>query len=249
MRRIILFFILCILMSTPLTGKADDIGQLTVVGPSWDRFANRDGTGLYNEILDRIFTDNGVQVRRLYVPSQRANELVQAGRADMMACRNRAVSPLFLARYPMYEGAYHVFFNTKRQPAWKGPQTFSGKSVVFRLGYYSDKDFAVPVIIKEVKTAHAALGMVLLGRADYYVDHLNFINEAIRTSPIPFDGAEYDIHEAGWRQYFPVLLDTPRGRSIEALYAAGMEQLHKSGELQRIFAKWGFEYPHYQFPE
>ncbi len=245
MMRRLLFCLVMLLM--PMQLCAEDLGEIVVVGPAWERFTNRDGTGLYHEILQRIFTEQGISLKRLYVPSQRGNDLVRAGRADMMTCRDRAVSPLFLARYPMYEGSFHVFFNTKRCGPWAGVESLANHSVVFRLGYYSSKNFPSSVVMKQVKTAQAALGMVLLGRADYYVDDLSLIKESLEQNHIPFDRSEYTIREAGWRQYYPVLLNSSRGRKIEAMYAQGMRSLHESGELQVIFNKWGFPYPHYAF--
>lgn len=247
MKRYVLSLLLVLLVST--WGHAADLGEIVVVGPSWNKFTNHDGTGLYHEILDKIFTDHGVPVRRIYVSSQRGYDLVAAGKADMMTCRDLASSPLFLARHAMYEGDFHCFFNLKRQGAWQGPQSMAGKAVVFRLSYYAPKNFPEGTILKEVKTADAALGMVVLGRADFYIDDLNFINESVKASTIPFNKDDYGIQVAGRRQYFPVLRETPRGRQIEEMYAKGIERLHASGELQAIFEKWGFPYPHYEFSE
>ncbi|GFM35741.1 hypothetical protein DSM19430T_04250 [Desulfovibrio psychrotolerans] len=247
MRRTGLAFFLILAFARALC--AADLGAVVVVGPEWERFTNRDGTGLYHEILDNIFTRQGVHIARTYAPPQRSNDLVQAGRADMMTCRDRAAEPLFVARYPMYEADFHVFFNRRQQPEWEGPQTLAGKTVVFRMGYYSERNFPESVTMREVRTPDAALSMVLLGRADYYVDDLNFIQESLADARIPFNRDDYAIQVAGRRQYFPVLLDSPRGRAIEQWYARGMERLHNTGELREIYEKWGFAYPCFNFPQ
>lgn len=249
MKLLRIFILLLVVSAVPDAGKAERFGEIVVAGPSWDKFTNRDGTGLYHEILDLIFTDQGIPIRRIYVPSQRGNDLVRVGRADMMVCRDRAPAPLFLASYPMYQGKFHTFYNVKRLGEWKGPSSMIGHSVVFRLGYYSKKNFPASVEMKEVKTADAALGMVLLGRADFYIDDLSFIKETVASSHIPFDMADYSFEEAGWRQYFPVLLDSPRGRGIADFYARGIERLHRSGQLKAVFDKWGFPYPDYDIPQ
>jgi hypothetical protein len=243
------FFLMVMLLLIPSGVCAQDLGEVIVVGPSWNKFTNHDGTGLYHEILGRIFTERGVAMRRIYVSSQRGNDLVASGKADMMTCSDSASAPLFLARYPMYEGEFHCFYNILRQPEWHGPQTMSGKSVVFRLTYYSAKNFPEGTVLKEVRTAEAALGMVLLGHADYYIDDLEFIKDSMKQGTIPFNAGDYAIQVAGRRQYFPVFRESERGRQLEAMYAQGMEKLHASGELQAIFNKWGFPYPHYTFPE
>ncbi|MFV0349391.1 MAG: substrate-binding periplasmic protein [Halodesulfovibrio sp.] len=242
-------FLILLLLLVPLRVRAAELGEVIVVGPSWNKFTNHDGTGLYHEILDRIFTEHGVPLRRIYVSSQRGKLLVASDKADLMTCSDSATAPLFLARYPMYESEFHCFYNVLRHPEWKGPETLAGKSVVFRLTYYSAKNFPAGTVLKEVRTAEAALGMVLLGHADYYIDDLGFIKDSMNQSTIPFNADEYAIQVAGRRQYFPVFRDSERGRQLEAMYAEGMEKLHASGELRAIFDKWGFPYPHYAFPE
>lgn len=224
---------------------ADNISEVIVVGPSWDRFTNTDGTGLYHEILNEVFGLYGIRVIRQYVPSERAYDLVRSGRADMMTCHDVAVPPLQLAKYPMYAGAYHVFFSKHNVGEWKGVESMRDQSVVWRLGYYSPANFPVPIKPREVKTGQSAMGMVLLGRADFYVDDISFIHDSIQQNKISYDENEYDIKEAGYRTYHPVLLVSERGNAVKALYDKGMEQLIRSGKIQAIFEKWGFPLPPY----
>lgn len=243
MRRLLL--LLALVVFFPGIAPAAGIDKVVVVGPSWDRFTNMDGTGLYHEILNEVFALHGITVVREYVPSERAYDLVRAGRADMMTCHDVASSPLQLAKYPMFAGSYHVFYNKERVGEWKGEESLRDKIVAWRIGYYSVKNFPVPIQPKEVKTGTSALGMVLLGRADFYVDDLSFIDTSIKENKLPFDRADYDVRMAGYRTYHPVLLESERGEQIKALYDQGMEQLIHSGKLREIFAKWGFEYPPY----
>jgi ABC-type amino acid transport substrate-binding protein len=243
MRRLLLFLWCALLF--PCAGNAANIDKVIVVGPSWEKFTNLDGTGLYHEILNEVFGLYGINVIREYVPSERAYDLVRAGRADMMTCHDVARDPLQLAKYPMFAGPYHVFFNKKRIGEWKGEETLRDRTLVWRIGYYSPANFPVHLEYKEVKTGGSALGMVLLGRVDFYVDDLSFIETSIKENKIPFDMADYDIRVAGYRTYHPVLLQSQRGNQVKALYDQGMERLIRNGRLREIFAKWGFEYPPY----
>jgi len=240
--------ILLILLSSTCV-YAEDIKEVIAVGPSWDRFTNRDGTGLYHEILHAVFGLYGIPVRRIYVPSERAYDLVRSGRADMMTCHDEAASPLQLAHHPMFAGRYYVFFNKERIGEWKGVESLRDKVIVWRLGYYAENNFPVPVQFREVKTGSAALGMVLLGRADFYVDDMAFIETSMKENKIPYDRNAFDMRMAGYRNYYPVLLRSERGDAIRELYDQGIEMLARSGRLQDIFAKWGFPFPPYRFAE
>jgi hypothetical protein len=220
-----------------------EIKEVISTGQSWDSFTNTDGTGLYHEILNEVFALYGISVHHEYANSDRAEELVTLNQADMMLCDDVVKPPLVMARYPMYENAYYVFFNKDRIGPWKGSETLHGKTVLSQPGYYAQLNFPVPVNIKYVSSGTQALGMILLGRSDFYVDDMAFIKASIKENTIAYDENEFDIKEAGIRSYHPLFNTSPRGKTVMKLYEDGMMKLHKSGKLRPIFTKWGHPYP------
>lgn len=223
--------------------QGTDIVEVVSTGQSWDSFTNPDGTGLYHEILDEVFALHAVSVRHEYANSDRAEELVRLGQTDMMLCDDLVKPPLVMARHPMYENAYHVFFSRARIADWQGPQSLRDRLVVSQPGYYAQANFSVPVRIKYVANGPQALGMVLLGRADAYVDDMAFIRKSIAENTIPFDMRDYDIRQVGVRSYHPLFNASPRGQAIMKLYDDGMRTLHQNGGLKAIYEKWGHSYP------
>jgi hypothetical protein len=227
----------------PAAADDTDILEILSAGQSWDSFTNPDGTGLYHEILDAVFALHSIPVRHEYAKSDRAEELVRLGQADMMLCDDMAELPLVMARYPMYENAYHVLFSRDRIAGWQGPESLRDRLVLSQPGYYAQANFPVPVRIKYVANGPQALGMVLRGRADAYVDDMAFINKSIAENTIPFDMRDFDIKPVGIRSYHPLLNTSPRGRTIMKLYNDGMMILHQNGSLKAIYEKWGHPYP------
>lgn len=223
----------------------ENITEVIAVGPSWETFTNRDGTGLYHEILDKVFGLYGISVKREYVPSERAYDLVRDGKADFMTCHDVVDLPLRLAKHPMYEGTYFVFYKKSRFGNWKGDDTLKGHTVAWRIGYYDEINFPVEVIPKEVKSGISALGMVVLDRVDFYVDDMSFIEDSIKNSKVDFNLQDYAIKPVGRRTYHPVFSSSARADEVMRLYDAGMETLYKSDELQKIFNKWGYNMPLY----
>jgi ABC-type amino acid transport substrate-binding protein len=225
---------------------AEPITEVMVVGPSWETLTNRDGTGLYHDILRELFVGlYGIRVQRIYVPSERAYDLVREEKADLMTCHDRVDPPLMLARHPMFEGTYYVFFNKEHVGEWQGEASLQDKTVAWRIGYYDQENFPVSVRPKEVKTGEAALGMVVLGRVDFYVDDLSFIETSIKNSDMAYDREQFDIKPVGRRTYHPVLKDCERGHRVMELYDEGMETLYKNGTLSKLYAKWGYKMPRY----
>ncbi len=224
---------------------AGGITEVVAAGPSWEGFTNRDGTGLYHELLREVFGLYGITVRRAYVPSERAYSLVREGHADFMTCHDKPVRSLIMARYPMYANVFHVFFRKAAQPDFSGPESLEGAKVVVRIGYYDQSNFPAPVVLKEVKTGRAALGMVVLGRADFYVDDAAFIGRSMAESTVDFDAGEFAVEPVGHRAYRPLFSDSAHGRAVMDLYDRGMERLWRQGALDPIFGRWGFPLPEY----
>lgn len=236
--------VLLLPLSARCVEPVERITEVISAGPSWETFTNKDGTGLYHEILDAVFALYGIAVRHEYVPSDRADELVRLGWADMMLCDDRADPPLRLARYPLYVNYYYVLFNKHRIGPWKGAESLRDKEIAAQKGFYHDWDFPVPVRIREMASGVKCLEMVLLGRLDFYVDDMAFIRDSIGREPA-FDHADFDIRKAGRRSYHPMFNTTPRSNLVIKMYDNGMRTLHRQGALRPIYEKWGHTYPEF----
>ena len=97
----------------------------------------------------------------------------------------------------------------------------------------------------ETDSGVSALGQVVLGRGNFYIDDLNLINESIANGKFPINRNDYRIEPVGKRSYHPVFKQSSRGKTIMELYDRGIEALHKSGKLKPIFEKWNHPYPEY----
>lgn len=235
-------FLLAVLLSFS-AAQAMEIDEIISASPSWKTFTNKDGSGLYHEILKEIFTLYNIPVRHEYATSGRAEELVRLNIADMKTCNDIVLPALIMARYPMYENDFYVFFKKERIGPWRGSKTLTDKEILIQPGYYTESNFNAPVRIKEVMTSTQALSMILLGRSDFYVDDRTLIEQAIKDTTISFNMADYDIQKAGRRLYYPLFNATERGKAIMKLYEDGILQLHKNGKLKPIYDKWGYSYP------
>ena len=223
------------------------VTQVISTSPSWEKFTNHDGTGLYHEILARIFTSHGIQVKHTYTNAKRGLFLIKNDLADIYTCQTDVSDypDLMLARYPMYEGRIHALFKKERVKIWQGISSLTHQRVVWRWGYYKPSEFKVDIIVVEVDSGEAALSQIDLGRADFYVDDPNLIQESFTKAGFSMDEKGYRIEPVGKRTYHPAFKKSPRGKFLMDFYDAEMEKLHRSGELKKIFKKWDFPYPEY----
>lgn len=218
-------------------------GEVVTASPYWEGFTGPDGNGLYHDLMRAVFEPRGYSVRHLEVPAKRGLVMVREGHADIYTCRSEAVEGLKLAALPMYEGEYHALFKAAAIPFWDGATSLENRRVVWRLGYYSPKDFPVPIEHGEAASGSEALRRVVQGGADFYVDDRNLILETMRDYPQPLDDREYRIEPVGFRQYFPVFSDSERGRLLQTIFEQGMQALAREGKLRAIYEKWNLPVP------
>jgi ABC-type amino acid transport substrate-binding protein len=237
---------MCFTVFHPAVAWSEEIRTVHSAGQSWATFTNSDGTGLYHEILNEVFSLYDIRVVHEYATSDRAEELVRLGQADMMLCDDMATPPLVMARYPMYENGYSVFFSKQRVGPWRGPETLRDKEVLSQPGYYSQANFPVPIKLRYIASGAQALGMILLGRSDFYVDDESFIRRSIGENTIAYEPGDFDIRQAGVRSYHPLCNTTERGARIMQLYDDGMRTLHGQGRLKPIYDRWGHPYPDFE---
>jgi len=242
---VLLVCLFCWLLALrPVTAAADDKILITV-GPSWERFTNMDGHGLYHDLIGLVFAD--YQVKHIYVPTVQANSMVAIGRADIKLCETIEVDPLIIARVPMYENDFFALYLQKNIPQWEGARSLAGKKLVWREGYYTQADFSVPVDFLEVRNGESALKMVEYDRADLYIDDWNLIMQSFAAVGEKFEEAVFALQKVGTRKYYPVFARTERGEKLRQHYEEEMKRLYLAGTLQKVYDKWAFTVPDFSF--
>ena len=218
-------------------------GEVITASPSWKGFTSPDGQGLYTDLMRAVFSERGDTVRHLEVPAKRGLIMLREGQIDVYTCDTEADEGLQLAELPMYEGEYHALFLTQAFPYWKGVETMTDRLLVWRLGYYSPRDFPVPVRHEETTTGIEALKRVVRRSADFYIDDINLIRETVRAYPTPLDKEAYRVESVGFRQYFPVFSTSERGNELRRFFEEGMRSLADQGRLGPIYDKWELPMP------
>lgn len=237
--------VLCQFLLYAAVSVAEPIRSVVAAGPSWEGFTCKDGTGLYHDLLAESFAQHGISVKRIYAPSERAYELVRQGEADFMTANDVPVHGLVASSHPLYENKFHAFFRKNTVKNWKGAQSLVGRQLVWRYGYYKPENFPSGIRYSELMTGEACLGMVILGRADFYIDDILLIQESIKSTKTPFNMDNFEVRPVGHRAYYPLFSTSKRGIKIRKLYEEGMDNLRQDGQLAPIFHKWGHTLPHF----
>lgn len=245
---ILLLVVVYVMLSTVVNADTKIIRYHT---GEWNGLTNRDDTGLYHEIVQKIFESKGYTIEVEYYPFSRALMNVSLGRADMSGAATKDESAYITAKYPIWESRNSALFHINYLSSWQGLDSLKAnpKGSVATPGISA----IIGVDLYEVASRNQALNMVLEGRKKYYVDDhttlaklkggdknvVGFEGWNPPSTVKAFDWDSYVIRDVLIAPAFMVFQDTSRGHELRDIFDTGFAALHRSGELLTIYEKWG----------
>ncbi|WP_319404856.1 transporter substrate-binding domain-containing protein [uncultured Desulfosarcina sp.] len=221
-----------------------EINSIRIATPSWENVTKKDGTGLYFDILHKVYDPLQITIAYKIVPWKRAMLMLEHREADALPggyfVPKDQASDIF-PRYPIGGETLCVLSKKGKISEWKGQQSIAGKRIVWIRDYNFHKFLDVQVRWWEIDHEYQGWKLVDIGRVDFYMDNLNFLNRYIRAKTIDRD--QYDIHIVVQKALYLRFADTPRSRQLIERYDSIMPSLIETGELKKLFEKWGFPYP------
>lgn len=241
---VIAFFITVCPFSIAFAQSDSSIAVINIATPAWENVTNEDGTGLYFDILRSVYGPDGIALTFQIVPWRRAVEMVKQHQADALLGGYYIHPEKGGDLFPIYPIGGEVLAALSRKGAvsqWEGYQSIAGKVVVWIRGYNYHRYFDVHVNGREIDQEEQGWKLVESGRADFYVENINFLNRYLRNSGI--DRAGFDIHMLSSKPLFARFANTKKSEKLIEIYDARMPVLIASGEIEKLFKKWGYPYP------
>lgn len=243
MKQYLLTICITLLMAfSCVTHPSEQPDTVRWVTESWQNYTNKDGSGLYHDIVVAIFVEQQIEI--IYRPWKRSLLDVKNGTADMTGATS-VVTGYIAPRYPILAAPISILFD-------KNIVTFSNLSSLKNyVGVWaspyedelflgSNKDFFNGFSVFERETAYKLL---LSGRADYYLDtkalHLAWLEQqqgALET----IKNSNFQLEDISSLKLYMIFSDNSRGKHLRDIFDAGLEKLKDSGELRKIFKKYHF---------
>jgi len=240
----------CVLVYAPMS-SAEEPQVIRFHATEWKDLTNKDGTGLYHEILQRIFESQGFEIEATYFPFRRTLLNVSIDEADIAGATTNDQPDLLPARNPIWVSRNSALFHKKMLPTWEGLRTIilNPNTSVSSPGIGK----MIGVDIYEVPSRDQALNMVLDKRMRYYVDDYETLTKlkAGEKNVVGFEGWKppSSINNFDWDRFvirdvrsvpaYMVFQNNEKGRRLRDLFDSEFEKLHRSGELIKIYEKWG----------
>lgn len=116
------------------------------VTEAWEEATNSDGTGIYWEMLRKIYNPKGIKIAFTIVPYERSIKMVQNKKADVaIGSYENEVENVIYPKWHFDADIVTAFFKSKNIPVWNGEKSMSGKKVVWVRGYAYDEYLKIPV--------------------------------------------------------------------------------------------------------
>lgn len=222
---------------------SSSLTDMLVVSEPLQDLTNKDGTGLYWDILRAIYESQGIKVKVEAVPLKRAQYLIEKQAADVMLGHYRGDSKNMIFPQWHYNAQTISAIFKKGSLNWNGEQSLVGKKVAWIRGADYNKYLSVPVSFEEKSDHMGPLLMLQSDRIDVFLDDneellKTFQLSADRLQQAGFSRNDYQVETLLVLKLYPAFADTTRGRKLADIFDNQMPQLISSGKLKAMFDKW-----------
>lgn len=147
--------------------------RVRVATETWASYSEKDGTGLYLEMVEAAFAKHDIEVEVILVPYARAVELVISGQADI-------VLAVYLDDYGdklIYSDSIvsidrlDAIISPALDEQWQGAESLAGKTVVAQTDFRFNQHFDFQMNYFEVPAVENRLKMLAAGRVDAVLDY------------------------------------------------------------------------------
>ncbi|WP_035025055.1 substrate-binding periplasmic protein [Enterovibrio calviensis] len=215
--------------------------EVTIVSEAWADATNKNGSGLYFDIMREVFEPLGYKLNFLTTTYSRSVYLVQTKK--MHAFLGSYIDEQEDVLYPYWHfDAEQVaaVYKSYAIPEWEGEQSLQGKTVGWVKGYDYNEYMGTTVNIREVKSRRQGLTMLYSDRLDALIDARSEIEEEFEK--VNIDRNAFVISNFTDLKLYPAFTNTPQGEELRRAYDEGFEELLHSGKLKTMFEDYEWEY-------
>ncbi|EJL94779.1 extracellular solute-binding protein, family 3 [Pseudomonas sp. GM102] len=239
-RRGLLLMVFALFCSFAQAGDAPTTPSVIhLASEAWEDFTAADGHGLGWDVLREVFEPAGVKLDIRTEPYTRATGLAQRGEVD--ACVGAYRDEVSDVLYPRWsfdtDPIYALGLASNPAPTL---QTLGNYRLAWVRGYKYQAYLPNVQRYNEVVRRTGIVSMLIHNRADYYIDALTEIDNIVSRAKDPSQFRRTHIAEL---PLYLCFADTPRARTLMALFDQRMEVLVKNGRLKPIFERWKQPYP------
>jgi polar amino acid transport system substrate-binding protein len=253
MKRLSLLFVFGVVLSHVFTVCAEDrVTTIRLITSEWPGYTNKDGTGLYFDVLKAVYEPEGIQIKFELVPWKRAQAMVKKTADAIVGETIMPEEDYLYPKWPIDVEEVTAIFKKAKVAEWKGEASLENKTVSWIRGYDFQMYLHVNLKVLEVDSVQSGLLMLDKDRMDFLIDYIDGIEEEAqniqKTVDHNFDLAQYQMEplRLGAKVYV-AFVNSARGKKLVEIFDRRMAQLYESGVLDTMyknFTQWHYDqYP------
>jgi polar amino acid transport system substrate-binding protein len=205
----------------------------------WTNATNRDGTGLYWDILRAVYEPLGIKTKFIIQSYNGSVKLVTKNRVDVaVGIYPDLIKGAHFSQFPIVKDYVLVLFKKNRLKAWNGQESLQNKEVAWIQGYSYDEYLEVPVKKREFSNRDNILRQLEGDQLDFFMDTRNDMESVLNKGIV--DVSHYAVETVLELDRFLVFADSRKGKKLKKIFDHRFPDLVKSGEIERLIVKWNW---------
>lgn len=209
--------------------------------PQWNGFTNKDGTGLYFDLVKKVYSLSNIKVNYTFVPWPRAVKYVNENYKDAMLGAYNTDEESIYPQYPIDVEYTLVIFKKDSLKDWKGVESLVGKTVYWVRGYNYHEYIKPKLDWRELQDTAQGLKLLEKDRIKFFIDSNNTLKPKLKELNI--DTSEYVIKTVLTKNLYVRYSRTKKSQELIKIFDKNMATLLKSRELEKIYNKWKHKMP------
>ena len=239
-KKIFVIVLLLILCSSCIPANAgNNPTEIIMASEEWTNATNRDGTGLYWDIFRAVYEPLGIKTKFIIQSYEGSVKLVKKNRVDAaVGIYPDPIQGALFSQYPFVKDYVLVLFKKNKLNQWNGQESLQNKKVAWIKGYAYDDYLEVPVIKKEFSNRDSILRHLENDQVDFFLDTRNDMESVLNKDIV--EVSRYTVETVLELDRYLVFADNQKGRKLKKIFDYRFPDLVKSGEIERLFAKWNW---------
>ena len=229
--------LLCPIFFPALAGNTP--AEIILASEEWANATNGDGTGLYWDIFRAVYEPVGIKTKFIIRSYKGSVSLVKKKKIDAaVGIYPEEIKGALFSKYPFVKDYVLVLFKKNKLNQWNGQETLRNKKVGWIKGYSYDDYLEVPVIKKEFNRRESILRRLDKDQLDFFMDTRNDVESVLNKGII--DVTRYTVETVLELERYLVFANNKKGQELKKIFDYRFPNLVKSGEIEKLFAKWNW---------
>lgn len=210
--------------------------EITVISESWEGATNHDGSGLYWDIVQKVYEPLGYTIVKKNASYFKSVEAVRMDRADLWLGSYKDEKSFAL--YPKYhfdQAVVLAVFHSELFEQWKGQKSLEGLKVAWIRGYDYSKYLSVNVVSEEVNALVNGLKLLKSEHIDAFIDNKKDLIEPMQRYRL--DNDNYTKKIILQLKLYPAFANSKKGKELRKIWDERMKTLIDTTEFKELYFK------------